>query len=175
MINRWAKSLLVMLGALYSFLAGFDNVIDYQANLPFMQHVLMMDTTFRSPSIMGRAITSPTLHHAAFVAIIMAELAVGVIAGLGAVRMMMAGRNAKAFAEAKDIAIAGLMLAVLIWFGGFLIIAGNWFAMWQSSEYNAQEAAFFFAVPFMLILAIIMPAEPQDPARMATLEEDHKL
>lgn len=159
MTIRWTKSLLVVLGALYALLAGIDNVVDYQANFPFVQHVLMMDTTFRAPSVMGRAINSPWLHHAAFVSIIVAELGVGVIAGFGALRMMMAGRDARAFAAAKDIATAGLMLAVFIWFGGFLVIAGEWFAMWQSTQYNAQTAAFQYVVPYLLILAIVLPPE----------------
>lgn len=162
---RWTKSLLVALGALYALLAGIDNIVDYQANFPFVQHVLMMDTTFRAPSIMGRAIVSPWLHHTAFAGIIAAEIGVGLIAGWGAAGMMLAGRDPQRFAAAKNIAIAGQMLAVLIWFGGFLIIAGEWFAMWQSSTYNAQTAAFQYVVPYLLILAIIIPDEPRDPAQ----------
>ena len=159
MTIRWTKSLLVVLAALYALLAGIDNVVDYQANFPFVQHVLMMDTTFRAPSVMSRAITSPWLHHAAFVSIIVAEIGVGLIAGFGALRMMMAGRDVRAFAAAKDIASVGLMLAVFIWFGGFLVIAGEWFVMWQSSQYNAQAAAFQYVVPYLLILAIVLQPE----------------
>lgn len=159
LVNRWTKALLVAMGAAYAFLAGYGNIVDYDANFPFVQHVLMMDTTFGAPSVMDRAITTPCMHHAAFISIIVAEIAVGLIAGLGAVRMILAVRDQQAFAAAKNFAVAGLMLAVFIWFGGFLIIAGEWFVMWQSSQYNAQTAAFYYAVPYLLIIGIVLPDE----------------
>ena len=41
----------------------------------------------------------------------------------------------------------GTTLGFLVWFTGFLVIGGEWFAMWQSATWNGQEAAFRFYGP----------------------------
>jgi predicted small integral membrane protein len=35
-------------------------------------------------------------------------------------------------------------IGFLVWFVGFMVIGGEWFAMWQSTTWNGQEAAFRF-------------------------------
>ena len=47
--------------ALLLALIALNNLTDPGSNWPFVQHVLAMDTTFRSPRLMWRAITDPTL------------------------------------------------------------------------------------------------------------------
>ena len=61
-------------------------------------------------------------------------------------------RHAKDFNAAKDVAVAGLVLGLLLWFGGFLIVGGEWFQMWQSKSWNGQEAAFRFIPAFRHVL-----------------------
>jgi predicted small integral membrane protein len=34
--------------------------------------------------------------------------------------------------------------AVALWFGGFMVIGGQWFASWQSKQWNGRESAFMF-------------------------------
>ena len=38
--------------------------------------------------------------------------------------------------------MAGLTLGFGLWFFGFLVVAGEYFAMWQSHTWNGQQAAF---------------------------------
>lgn len=45
------------------------------------------------------------------------------------------------FAEARTVAIVGLTMGRLLKPVGFLVIAGEWFAMWQSQTWNGQRAA----------------------------------
>jgi predicted small integral membrane protein len=45
-----------------------------------------------------------------------------------------------------QLGIAACLLAFLVWFFGFMVVAGEWFAMWQSATWNGQEAAFRFYV-----------------------------
>ena len=156
---RVIKSALAACAALHALLAGVGNVTDYAANFPFVQHVLRMDTTFQHPGVTWRAISQPAVHHAAFALIIIVEFTVGVIAGLGAVRMFASRRDARSFAAAKSLAASGLLLGVLLWFGGFLVVAGEWFLMWQSERFNAQEAAFQYTALFLLVLAIVLLPE----------------
>jgi predicted small integral membrane protein len=43
-------------------------------------------------------------------------------------------------------------LAFLVWFFGFMVVAGEWFAMWQSATWNGQEAAFRFYVAVLIFI-----------------------
>lgn len=81
---RLAK--IAMLAALgfFAFLVTFGNVTDPAANMPFVRHVLSMDTTFRDPAMMYRAITAAPLQTAAFWAIVAGEAATCGLFGLAA-------------------------------------------------------------------------------------------
>ena len=48
------------------------------------------------------------------------------------------------FNEAKTLFIAGATLAFFVWYFGFMVVAGEWFAMWQSQTWNFQQPAFRF-------------------------------
>ena len=39
------------------FIVAYNNVIDFNTNFVFVKHVLSMDTTFKSPPVLARAIT----------------------------------------------------------------------------------------------------------------------
>lgn len=156
MLVRLAKVLLTVSLGLFALLVGTDNLLDYETNLVFVQHVLSMDTTFADSALRWRAITSPSVHHAAYGLIIAAELATGVLCLVGALRMFTSrAAPASAFNGAKDVAIAGLTAGFLLYFLGFLVVGGEWFKMWQAPTWNAQAAAFRFAACFMLALIFV--------------------
>ena len=69
--------------------------------------------------------------------------------------------------------MAGALAAFLVWFFGFMVIAGEWFAMWQSQTWNGQDAAFRFYVTVLAVLIFVSlpdgdlpvpPAEAEKPA-----------
>ncbi|SPC25044.1 conserved protein of unknown function (plasmid) [Cupriavidus taiwanensis] len=70
MALRISKTLMVVAIALFASLVAFNNITDYFTNFVFIRHVLLMDTTFPSSRNMYRTITSPILHHVAYVCII---------------------------------------------------------------------------------------------------------
>jgi predicted small integral membrane protein len=49
--------------------------------------------------------------------------------------------------------IAASLLGFVIFFFMFMVIGGEWFSMWQSKDYNAQEAAFRF---YMAVLGVLI-------------------
>lgn len=156
MTVRLSKVLLTFSLGAFALLAGVDNLLDYEVNLTFVQHVLSMDTTFAHSSLRWRAITSPWLHDVAYWIIIAAEIATGILCLAGAWRMFaVRGADARAFEGAKGLAVAGLTLGFLLYFFGFLVIGGEWFKMWQSETWNAQAAAFRFAACFALALIFV--------------------
>ncbi|HRO50695.1 MAG TPA: DUF2165 domain-containing protein [Hyphomicrobium sp.] len=156
MTVRLSKALLTFSAGIFALLVGLDNLLDYQANLVFVQHVLSMDTTFPESTLRWRAVTSPWLQHAAYWLIIAAEIGTGILCLAGAWRMFSARKgDARAFEAAKALAVAGLTVGFLLYFLGFLVIGGEWFKMWQSQTWNAQAAAFRFAACFALVLIFV--------------------
>ncbi|WP_374446402.1 DUF2165 family protein [Stella sp.] len=142
---RLSRIALVATVALFFSLVGLGNVVDYGSNFAFVQHVLTMDTTFRAPALMGRAITDPTLHHAAYVLIIAWEILTALLLWFGAARLWAArAAPRRAYLAARGPAILGLTAGFLLYGAGFIAIGGEWFAMWQSPTWNGQRAAAIF-------------------------------
>ncbi len=157
---RFSKVVMVAGIALYALIVAFGNITDYGSNFAFIQHVMSMDSTFPGNHLMYRAITNPVLHHAAYIAIIAGEALTGLLLAWGALALWRARRTSAAdFAAAKRPVVLGLTVAFLIWFVGFLIVAGEWFAMWQSSTWNGQEAAFRIIACFLLVAIFVMQPE----------------
>ena len=48
----------------------------------------------------------------------------------------------------------GAALGFLVWFFGFMVIGGEWAAMWQSKVWNGQEAAFCFSMTLLGVLSL---------------------
>lgn len=160
LIVRFAK--IAMTGALAAFacIVTYDNIVDYGTNYEFVKHVLGMDTTFPGNKLMGRAITDPRLWTLAYVAIIAAEGVVFLLLGIATFAMLLALRApAAAFQRAKSWLVAGAALGFMVWFFGFMVVGGEYFAMWQSKAWNGQEAAFRF---YMTLLAVLIFVNQRD-------------
>jgi len=151
---RAAKVIMVAAIALFASLVTFGNLTDYGTNYAFVQHVLSMDTIFAFSTIKYRAVTDPALYHAAYALIIAAEGVTAVLCWIGAVALLRNIRaDAGAFNRAKTFAIAGLTLGFLLWQVAFMTIAGEWFGMWQSQQWNGVPSAFRFV---MVILGVLI-------------------
>ncbi len=159
---RYSKIALVASVALYTTLVVFNNINDYGSNFIFVQHVLMMDTVFPNSKEAWRAIRSPILHHAAYAAIILVEATVALLCWAGTASLLKAVRQEEAlFHRSKRIAVAGLTLGFSLWFLGFMGIGGEWFLMWQSERWNAQQAAFRIAALVGLVLLCLCIRDPE--------------
>jgi len=153
---RISKIVLVALTALYATLVAFNNITDYGSNFQFVRHVMSMDTTFPDNTAMWRAVTSPVLHHAAYGLIIAVEIVTAILAWLGAFMLWNSRQDAGQFNDHKRLAGLALILGICLWFGGFIVIGGEWFLMWQSDAWNGVQAAFritlFYAVTFGILI-----------------------
>lgn len=157
MIVRLVKVAMVASCALFALLVAFGNLVDYGSNYTFVRHTLSMDTTFPGNALMGRAITSPALWTLGYWLIIAAEAATGLILVFGSLRLALAVRGPAALFNAAKPAVAlGVGLGFLLWFTGFAVIGGEWFAMWQSKEWNGVPSAFRFTVTLLLVLIFVM-------------------
>ena len=154
LIARLAKVLLVAALAAYALIVAYNNIVDYDSNYQFVRHVLSMDTTFPNNALMHRAITNESTWSAAYAVIIGAEWLTFLLLVIGALALLARLRAPAAiFNRAKGWAIAGLIVGFGLWFVGFLVIAGEYFAMWQSQSWNGQQTAFRLT---MVILGVLI-------------------
>jgi predicted small integral membrane protein len=170
LIARYAKIVMSLALAAFCLLVTFDNITDYGTNYLFLQHVMSMDTTFPGNALMYRSVTNPVLWQIAYALIIAAEGVTGILFLAGAIRLIQV-RNAPGavFNHAKTLVIAAGTLAFLVWFFGFMVVAGEWFAMWQSQTWNGQEPAFrFYMAVLGVLIFVALPDGDLGPSPRAT-------
>lgn len=136
-----AATLLTGTVALYITLVAFGNITDFGTNQQFVRHVLAMDTTFKDDDLMWRAVESTALQDAAYVGIIVWETLAALI--LLAATALWAGalRRPRGLRRARSAGTIGLLMILVLFGAGFIGIGGEWFAMWQSEDWNGLDAA----------------------------------
>jgi predicted small integral membrane protein len=155
-VIRLAKVGMIGSLAAYAFIVASDNVVDYGSNYEFVRHVLSMDTTFPGSALMHRAITNQSVWRVAYALIIAMEGLTAFLLALGAVMLVRRlSAPAQVFNRSKVWAVAGLTVGFALWFLGFIVIAGEYFAMWQSKEWNGQEAAFRITTVILAVLIFV--------------------
>jgi predicted small integral membrane protein len=138
---RAVVAVLAAITAVQMVLIVFGNVTDYETNHQFVVHVLAMDTTFQSPNMMWRAITSPTLVTIVYVAIIVWEAVAALVLIAATVGWVRAFTGRGTVASARRLSSIGWLMWVALFAGGFVAIGGEWFQMWQSQDWNGLDAA----------------------------------
>ena len=156
---RLAKIATIAAFAAYAFIVAYDNIVDYGSNYEFVKHVLSMDTTFPDNALKHRAISNESIWRAAYALIIAMEWLTVVLLVIGTFALL---KRVKAppevFNRAKMWTIVGLTVGFGLWFFGFMVIAGEYFAMWQSKVWNAEESAFrVVAVILGLLVFVSLP------------------
>lgn len=154
MTQRLCKTLLVAAVALHWSVVVFNNLLDYPTNFEFVSHVLSMDTVRPANQGSWRALPQPALHHALYLGIILWEALAMLVCWWGTwslARRLRAER--REFERAKSPAVLGITLVLLLFFSGFLTVGGEWFMMWQSSQWSGVEpAGRLFAVHGLIVL-----------------------
>ncbi|MGW6058339.1 DUF2165 domain-containing protein [Streptomyces sp. NPDC055189] len=136
-----AAMLLTGTVALYIALVAFGNITDFDSNQQFVRHVLAMDTTFKDDDLMWRAVKSTALQDAAYVAIIAWETLAALVLLTATVLWAGALRRPEGLRRARRAGTIGLLMLLLLFGVGFIGIGGEWFAMWQSEDWNGLDAA----------------------------------
>jgi predicted small integral membrane protein len=152
---------LVAAVATFFTLVAFGHITDYGANWRFVTHVMSMDKTFGDPDLMWRAVTGPTLQRMAYGLIIIWQASTALVLWVGAGRLVAAiACDPDEFARSRAVAIAGLTMGHLLYIVGFLVVAGEWFAMWQSKIWNGHATAVIFILIIGLTLLHLCGQEP---------------
>lgn len=150
MLIRYFKTLLVAFVAFHGLHWGLVNFYLWQTNFTEISPVLALEGTWGWPGNDLRAVTNPLLASVIIAVLYLSELSVGIFCALGVKNLWSAraGPNA-GFHNAKKYAVAGCTMALVIWFGFFIIVGGDWFLMWQS-----EVGGFSLALAFKYVGSI---------------------
>ncbi|MFD9789925.1 DUF2165 domain-containing protein [Streptomyces sp. NPDC059070] len=159
-----AAALLTATVALYMALVAFGNITDFSTNRAFVRHVLAMDTTFKDPDLMWRAIDSTALQDTAYVLVIAWETVAALVLVAACVAWARALRRREGLAPARRLSTAGLLMVLLLFGAGFIAVGGEWFAMWQSKSWNGLDAATrdFMLAAFTLLVVHLPGVERRE-------------
>ena len=139
--SRIAKFILLCSAAIFYFITVFNNIADYSANLRFIQNVAGMTDTFND-TLLWRRMESDFMHWLLYIVIIGWELLAGVLCVYAAFLMWKYRKEAVLFKRAIAAGMIAHVFSLLLWYFAFIIIGGQWFLMWQSENWNGQDAAF---------------------------------
>jgi predicted small integral membrane protein len=139
---RMGKIIAVTGIGLLALLITMGNITDYYSNYYFVEHVMKMDTIFPSSDIHYRAVQSPVLYTISYLILIILQGFMTFCCLKGAYSMYKKRKStAVDFHGAKKWAVYGLITGMVIWFIGFEVIGGEWFGMWQSTQWNGLYSA----------------------------------
>lgn len=159
---RAAKTISVAAIGLMALLVVIGNTTDYFTNYLFVEHVMKMDTIFPGSHLLYRNVNSSIMFHAGYVLIIIMEAAMAFCCIKGSWLLAKNLKsNAALFHSSKNWAVAGLIIGIVIWFLGFEVVGGEWFAMWQSKIWNGLAAAERI-VSFLALTLILLHLKDED-------------
>lgn len=154
---RTAKIILVLVVALWGFTGAFGNLNDWNGTLAAVGATTSM-ATFDAVPASWRATTNPVVIGLGALFIMLSKLAGAVFCTLGGLRMwrVRAG-NVLEFQAAKQAALAGCAILVIMLFGGFIVVAETWFELWRSDTLRdgVLGSAFRYAALILLIALFV--------------------
>ncbi|OHX10425.1 hypothetical protein BI347_21855 [Chromobacterium sphagni] len=163
-IQYLCKGALALSIGAFGLLAAIGNIIDYQSNWQFVRHVLAMDSMepwFDDAVVQGRAVTDPFWQRLAYLAIIAGELACGLLCAAGGTGLAAAAAGTGCLRWSKSLFTLGALLAILVWYFGFAVVGGEYFAMW-ANKWNGQMKAYAFISFIVISLIYIRQPERAD-------------
>jgi predicted small integral membrane protein len=159
---RLAKTTAVIAIGLMALLIVIGNTTDYFTNYLFVEHVMKMDTIFPGSNLQYRSVSSTFMFHAGYILLIIMEAAMAFCCINGSWLLAKNLKNsATVFHASKNQAVAGLIIGIIIWFLGFEVIGGEWFAMWQSKIWNGLAAAERI-LSFLVLVLILLHLKEED-------------
>ena len=157
MAVRISKIILVFFVGLQAWLFVAANIANWSLGVQAVASVMSMQGVSGHSVNIFPILNSPVLHVIGFLFILVGEFLVGAFALAGVLEMWKARKaDAAQFNASKRNAILGCATAMIVWFGGFIVVGGAWFHMWQSeSGPQAIDAAFIFVATAGLILLFV--------------------
>jgi len=161
-VVRTVKIGLIGTVALWGFIGALGNVLDWNQTLGAVAAVTSM-ASFEGGAGSWQATTNPLVIWLGALFIMLSKVTTGVMCSVGAVQMWQSRRNdASDFRAAKAFGLTGCAIAVIMLFGGFLVIAESWFELWRSEDTIRLALTDAFRYAGMIALIAIFVATTDD-------------
>ena len=155
---RYVQILLVITVAMWSLLSAIDNLADWSGTTNGVTSVVSM-SNYQGGPFRWRATHEPVVVIVGSVFITLSKAASGCLCLIGALQMWRARRqDTIGFTHAKCLALSGGAIAILLLFGGFVVIAEGWFQMWRSSIMVSTVSSTAFRYGAMITLISLFVA-----------------
>lgn len=157
MAIRYLKIVLVVFLGLQGWLYVAGNVANWNAGLDTVGYILGMEGNEVYPVRIFPSVTHPALVTIAFLIILTGEFLVGALSLKGAWDLWRVRQaSTESFNAAKTFALLGAGMTMVVWFGGFVVLGGALFQMWQTQIGGGSFGnAFVFAATGGLIFLIV--------------------
>jgi predicted small integral membrane protein len=157
-VLRYLQILLIITVALWALLSAVDNLAEWSGTNDGVTSVTSM-STYQGGPFRWRANHNPVVVIVGSVFITLSKVASGCLCLLGALQMWRARRqDTDGFTHAKSLALSGCAVAILLFFGGFVVIAEGWFEMWRSSLMSSTVSSTAFRYGAMITLISLFVA-----------------
>jgi len=154
---RLTKIVLVVTVALWGYVGALQNVIGWSGTLAAVQAATSM-VTFDGGAGSWQATANPAVAWAGALFILLSKLTAAGLCTGGALRMWRTRESeAWVFARAKEFALAGCGVAVIMLFGGFIVVGESWYELWRSETMRGPvlDSAFRYAGMISLIALFV--------------------
>lgn len=153
---RLAKIVVVLLTGLQGWMLALSNAFSFQGVVGEVTRTLSMEVTWQVPAHMWRATDNPVMIYGASFLIVGLEFAMALLCTIGAWQMWCAREGDKAaFNSAKVLALLGFFCGILLFYGVFTVVGGNFYEMWQGAARPVLDTAFRHGVFILLILLFV--------------------
>ncbi len=161
---RTIKIVLIVCVAAWGFLGAAHNLIDWRGTLDAVGAATSM-ATFEGGADRWQATTNGTVIWAGALMIMLLKVISACLCTVGVGKMWQARTgNSLDFHAAKDYALAGCGVAMILLFGGFVVIGESWFEMWRSDILRdlSLQSAFRYGAMITLIALFVGSREPDE-------------
>jgi predicted small integral membrane protein len=158
---RIAKIALIFIVACWALIAAFQNIADWQGTLEAVGAATSM-ATFEGGAESWQATSNIAVIWLGALFILGSKIAAGGLCLLGAWRMWVFRQaDETAFRAGKQLALVGCTVALVMLFGGFVVIAESWFELWRSDAMRGPvlDSAFRYAGMIALIALFVSTAD----------------
>lgn len=152
-VLRIIKILLIAVVALWGFLGAFLNVVDWGGTTGSVEAAVSM-ATWEGGAESWQATSSQALIWVGALFIMLSKLTAGSLCAVGCIKMwQLRSSDGDSFQASKEFALAGCAVAMIMLFGGFIVVAETWFEMWRSDVLRGPslQSAFRYGGMIMLI------------------------
>ncbi|MQY20113.1 DUF2165 domain-containing protein [Nocardia macrotermitis] len=140
-----AVAVLAAITGLYYLIVAVTNCVDTTTNRRGVADVLSMRSTIHTHATDWHAITNSTVALVVYILIVAWEYLTAGALLAGAAMWVRAlssrARRGPSIDLAAKLSSLGWTMAIMLFLGGFLTVAGEWFRMWANKEVNASSAA----------------------------------